>query len=60
VQAYIAAMPGLERAVGRRQGRQVELALPWRRGPGRSKHKDVRYFDFQQEDEPLDQARVAA
>ena len=47
VQAYIAAMPGWKRDVGRRldalivrtvphraQGREVELALLWHRGPG--------------------------
>ena len=47
VQAYIAAMPGWKRDIGRHldalivrtvarraQGRQVELALLWHRGPG--------------------------
>ena len=100
VQAYIAAMPGWKRDVGRRLDALIVRTVPgvrkavkWNspfygvedqvwflsfhcftdyvkvaffRGaalrpvpPGESKHKEVRYLDIR-EDEPLDEARLAA
>ena len=46
VQAYIAAMPGWKRAVGKRLDALIVLNVPTVR-----KHKDVRYFDIYEGDE---------
>jgi hypothetical protein len=70
VQAYIAAMPGWKRDVGRRLDALISRAVPgvskavkWNspfygvEGEGESKHKDVRYLDIH-EDEPFDEDQL--
>ena len=59
MKAYIAAMPGWKRDVGRR------LDVAFFRGtslrplpPGESKHKEVRYLDIHEDDQP-DEAQLA-
>src|SRR5881296_3113320 len=55
VQAYIAAMPGWKRDVGRRLDALIVRTVPG----GESKQKEVRYLDIR-EDDQLDEAQFAA